>query len=70
MRNFQRLPVAMQTVYAELVDRAWLGSFREIMDAGGTPHRRTVKGAGLLILASRDPQRASTFGQVSGAGHA
>ena len=44
MRTFQRLPVAMQTVYAELADRAWTGSFREIMDAGGTPHKRTVKG--------------------------
>ena len=44
MRTFQRLPVAMQTVYAELADRAWSGSFREIMDAGGTPHKRTVKG--------------------------
>ena len=44
MRTFQRLPVAMQTVYAELADRAWSGSFREIMEAGGTPHKRTVKG--------------------------
>lgn len=44
LRTFQRLPVAMQTVYAELADRAWTGSFREIMDAGGTPHKRTVKG--------------------------
>ncbi len=44
MRTFQRLPVAMQTVYAELADRAWSGSFREIMDAGGTPHKRVVKG--------------------------
>ena len=44
MRTFQRLPVAMQTVYAELADRAWTGSFREIMDAGGTPHKRVVKG--------------------------
>ena len=44
MRTFQRLPVAMQTVYAELADRAWTGSFRDIMEAGGTPHKRTVKG--------------------------
>ncbi len=34
----------MQTVYAELADRAWTGNFRDIMDAGGTPHKRTVKG--------------------------
>ena len=34
----------MQTVYAELADRAWTGNFREIMDAGGTPHKRVVKG--------------------------
>ena len=34
----------MQTVYAELADRAWSGSFQEIMDAGGTPHKRIVKG--------------------------
>ena len=33
----------MQTVYAELADRAWTGNFREIMDAGGTPHKRIVK---------------------------
>ena len=44
MRTFQRLPVAMQTVYAELAERAWTGSFREIMDAGGTPHKHSVKG--------------------------
>ena len=31
LRTFQRLPVAMQTVYAELADRAWTGSFREII---------------------------------------
>lgn len=44
MRTFQRLPVAMQTVYAELAERAWTGSFRDIMDAGGTPHRHSAKG--------------------------
>ncbi len=44
MRSFERLPVAIQTVYAELAGRAWTGSFQEIMQAGGTPHRRTVKG--------------------------
>ena len=44
MRTFQRLPVAMQTVYAELAERAWTGSFRDIMDAGGTPHKHSVKG--------------------------
>ncbi len=44
MRTLQRLPVALQTVYAELADRAWAGSFQEIMDAGGTPHKHVVKG--------------------------
>ena len=44
MRSFERLPLAIQTVYAELARRAWAGSFQEIMDAGGTPHKRTVKG--------------------------
>ena len=34
----------MQTVYAELAERAWTGSFQDIMDAGGTPHKHSVKG--------------------------
>lgn len=33
----ERLPVSIQTVYADLADRAWAGSFREIMAAGGPP---------------------------------
>lgn len=39
----ERLPVSIQTVYADLADRAWAGSFREITAAGGTPYRRRVK---------------------------
>ena len=39
-----RLPVPIQTTYAELVDRSWGGSYAELMEAGGTPYKRTVKG--------------------------
>ena len=38
------MPVAIQTVYAELAHRTWAGNFQEVMAAGGTPHKRTVKG--------------------------
>ena len=40
----ERLPVSIQTLYADLADRAWTGNFREIMEAGGSAYKRTVKG--------------------------
>ncbi|MXY34185.1 MAG: hypothetical protein F4Y60_08885 [Boseongicola sp. SB0664_bin_43] len=44
MTTPERLPVSIQTLHAELADRAWTGSFEEIMDAGGSAHVKTVKG--------------------------
>lgn len=40
----QRLPVSVQTLYADLVDRAWTGSYQELVHAGGSPYKQTVKG--------------------------
>ena len=39
-----RLPVPIQTLYAELVDRAWSGSIAELMAAGGAAYTREVNG--------------------------
>ena len=39
----ERLPVSIQTLHAELADRAWTGNFQEIMRSGGTPYKRRVK---------------------------
>ncbi len=39
----ERLPVSIQTLHAELADRAWTGNFQEIMRSGGTPYKRKVK---------------------------
>lgn len=39
-----RLPVSIQTVYADLVDRGWSGSYQELLQAGGSPYKRTLKG--------------------------
>ncbi len=44
MADLDRLPVSIQTLHAELADRAWTGSFRELMDAHGSAHVKTVKG--------------------------
>lgn len=40
----QRLPVSTQTLYADLVDRAWTGSYQELVQAGGSPYLRTITG--------------------------
>ncbi|MBL4930051.1 nucleotidyltransferase family protein [Fuscibacter oryzae] len=40
----QRLPVSLQTLYADLVDRSWSGSYGELIQAGGSPYKRTLKG--------------------------
>lgn len=39
-----QLPVSVQTLCADLVDRSWSGSYAELLQAGGTPYKRTVKG--------------------------
>ena len=39
-----RLPVPIQTLYAELVDRAWTGNIAELMAAGGSAYTREVNG--------------------------
>ncbi len=44
MSSIERLPVPIQTIHAELAERAWTGSFRETMDAGGSAHMKTVRG--------------------------
>ncbi len=38
------LPVSLQTLYAEVVDRSWGGSYAELLEAGGTPYKRSLKG--------------------------
>ncbi|WP_052272445.1 GSU2403 family nucleotidyltransferase fold protein [Leisingera sp. ANG-M7] len=38
------LPVSLQTLYADVVDRSWGGSYAELLEAGGTPYKRSVKG--------------------------
>jgi hypothetical protein len=44
MRDVRPLSIPLQTIYAELVDRAWSGDFAELMAAGGTPYTREVNG--------------------------
>ncbi len=39
-----RLPVSVQTLYADLVDRSWSGSYQELIEAGGFPYKRNLKG--------------------------
>ena len=43
MKALERLPVSVQTLYADLADKAWTGNFREVMASGGTPYKRTQK---------------------------
>ncbi|MBU2961893.1 hypothetical protein KO516_13965 [Citreicella sp. C3M06] len=40
----QRLPVSTQTLYADLVDRAWAGSYQELVQAGGSPYKQSAHG--------------------------
>lgn len=44
MPPIQSLPVPIQTLYAELVDRAWSGDFAELVAAGGSAYSRCVNG--------------------------
>lgn len=46
----KRLPVSTQTLYADIVDRAWTGSYQELVQAGGSPYRQTVKGQDFWYL--------------------
>lgn len=39
-----RLPVSLQTLYADMVDRSWSGSYAELIEAGGAPYRQTIGG--------------------------
>lgn len=39
-----RLTVSTQTLYADLVDRSWSGSYQELIKAGGSPYKRSLKG--------------------------
>lgn len=45
-----RLPVSLQTVYSDLVDRSWSSSYGELVAAGGSPYRRELKGSGYWYL--------------------
>lgn len=40
----ERLPISMQTLYADLSERAWRGNLEELMAAGGSAYRRNAKG--------------------------
>lgn len=33
-----RLPVSIQTLYADLVDKGWSGSYQSLIESGGTPY--------------------------------
>lgn len=44
MPRLDSLPIPIQTIYADLVDRAWSGDFAELMAAGGSPYTRDVNG--------------------------
>ena len=44
MARIDNLPVPIQTLYAELVERAWTGDFAELMAAGGSAYTREVNG--------------------------
>lgn len=38
-----RLPVSIQTLYVDLVDRSWSGSYHELVEAGGSLYKRSLK---------------------------
>ena len=40
----QRLPISIQTLYADLVDRSWSSSYDELIEAGSSPYKRSLKG--------------------------
>ncbi len=50
MTAIARLPVSVQTLYADLVDRAWMANLDEVIQAGGTPYTgANTKAAGIGI---------------------
>ena len=50
MSQLQRLPVSVQTLYSDLVDRSWAGSFDQLIAAGGSPYCRTLSGGNYWYL--------------------
>lgn len=48
----QRMQVSVQTMYADLVDRAWSGSFQELIQAAGSPYKRAIGGKDFWYLKS------------------
>lgn len=44
MQGIEELPVAVQTLFAELVERAWTGNLAELTAGGGSAYVREVKG--------------------------
>lgn len=44
MQRFEELPVAVQTLYADLVERAWTGDLANLTAGGGSPYVREVRG--------------------------
>lgn len=44
MMNIEELPISVQTLYADLVQRAWSGNLSAITSGGGSTYSREVKG--------------------------
>jgi hypothetical protein len=42
--TFERLPIPVQTLYSDLVDRVWGSDLAELMAGGGSAYHRDVKG--------------------------
>ena len=43
-RAVERLPISIQTLYADLSERAWRSNLEELMAAGGSAYRRSASG--------------------------
>ena len=48
-----QVPVSIQTLYADLVDRSWGGSFAELLQAGGMPYKQHRKGRDYWYLKQK-----------------
>lgn len=44
MAKYEELPIAIQTIYADLVQRAWTGNLLALTSQGGSAYSREVKG--------------------------
>jgi hypothetical protein len=44
MAKYEELPIAIQTIYADLVHRAWTGNISALTSQGGSAYSREVKG--------------------------